>query len=83
LGIFSNSGVICRDTQQNTKGFFMFVCFHLTIFFSSEEDDDDVDITEAELNALPFSDQDDDSDQGLYNIGWFKKQFSPCLLGLW
>ena len=58
-------------------------CFHLTIFFSSEEDDDDVDITEAELNALPFSDQDDDSDQGLYNIGWFKKQFSPCLLGLW
>ena len=50
---------------------------------SSEEDDDDVDITEAELNALPFSDQDDDSDQGLYNTGWFKKQFSPCLLGFW
>ena len=51
--------------DQSTKGFFMFVCFHLTIFFSSEEDDDDVDITEAELNALPFSDQDDDSDQDI------------------
>ena len=36
-----------------------------------------------QLKDRKNDDLESNENQGLYNTGWFKKQFLPCLLGLW